>query len=277
MGTWGTAIFDDDFALDIKNEYQTLLAFGTPEQEAFELVKNYFEIDDGDDDESVFWLSIAAIQEKYGILTPEVRGKAIDIIDSGVDLENWEGNDKRTLERRKKSLQDLKAQLLLPNKERKAVRKTRIEKRRFGVGDILVSQLVCKLDSDKWWFDKYVLYKVTEQYRTSVSRIKPKLAYDTWSLGLLYDWIGDYIPTEKDIKNFPFYVTEFYDIERVHFLDWIPKNYTLKVLMSNCISDKIPFEKTPNEFWPSKQANIFNILLHDEQHFKKIYEKYRRS
>ena len=42
MGTWGTAIFDDDFALDIKNEYQTLLAFGTPEQEAFELVKKLF-------------------------------------------------------------------------------------------------------------------------------------------------------------------------------------------------------------------------------------------
>ena len=272
MGTWGTAIFDDDFALDIKNEYQTLLAFGTPEQEAFELVKNYFEIDDGDDDESVFWLSIAAIQEKYGILTPEVRGKAIDIIDSGVDLENWEGNDKRTLERRKKSLQDLKAQLLLPNKERKAVPKTRIEKRRFGVGDILISHLTGDMYKDAWYFDKYVLYKVVSQYRCGVSQIKPELVYNTWSYGLLFDWIGDYIPTLSEVNNIPIHS----DI--LHTLYWIPRNYSLKVLVSNCKNDNdISFVKNSIECFPYNHKNIFSTLICHEQHFKEIYEKYRKS
>ena len=63
MGTWGTGMYDDDTALDIKQEYQALLAYGVPEEEAFKLLKTeYAGVND-----SVFWLVIASIQQKYGI------------------------------------------------------------------------------------------------------------------------------------------------------------------------------------------------------------------
>lgn len=271
MGVWGTAIFDDDFALDIKNEYQTLLAFGTPEQEAFNLTKEFFEVKEGDDDENVFWLAIAAIQEKYGFLTSEVRSKAIAVIDSGVDLENWNGVDKRTLEKRRKSLQELKEQLLLPNKERRAIPKTGIEKKRFGVGDILISQLVCKTYKDKWWFNKYVLYEVTNQYRHGKSLIKPELAYNTWSYGKLFDWIGDYIPDGIEVNSIPLYS------DSLHALYWIPKNYSLKVLVSNSGNgDDVPFVKNSIECFPPNQGIVFSDLQHHEQHFKEVYENYKK-
>ena len=56
MGAWGTSIFSDDFAMDVKGKYQVLLAFGTPEEDAFNLTKEYF-LRDGEstDDEPVLW------------------------------------------------------------------------------------------------------------------------------------------------------------------------------------------------------------------------------
>jgi hypothetical protein len=272
MGAWGTAIFSDDEALDIKQEYQTLLAFGTPEDEAFELVKKYFEIDENDDDESVFWLAIATLQEKYGILMPEVRDKTIKIIDSGVDLELWEDSDKRDFENRKKVLEDVKTKLLSPNTERQKIPKPTIQKRRFGLGDIVISQIVLKECDDKWWHNKYVLFKVTQQYRTELSRLKPELAFNTWSDGLLFDWIGDYIPTEEEIKSLP-----IYDNETVHMLYWIPKNYTLKMLISaNAKAEDVPFETSDNVFWTNNQTTIFSVLDDNDEHFREVYEKYKK-
>jgi hypothetical protein len=273
MGAWGTAIFSDDEALDIKQEYQTLLAFGTPEEEAFELVKKYFELDEEDDeDERIFWLAIATLQEKYGILMPEVRDRTLKIIDSGVDLEFWEDSDKRDFEKRKKVLQDLKSKLLSPNTERKKIPKPSIQKRRFGLGDIVISQVVLKKYDDNWWHNKYVLFKVTQQYCCGVSKIRPKLAFDTWSKGLLFDWIGDYIPTKEEIANIP-----IYDNLNVHPLYWIPKNYTLKMLISaNAKLEDVPFVKNTIECWTNNQANIFTVLRCNDEHFREIYEKYKK-
>ena len=64
MGTWGPALYSDDFAMDVKREYQTLLAFGTPEERAYDLVKEFFLNNSyGTDDEAVFWLSTRFISK----------------------------------------------------------------------------------------------------------------------------------------------------------------------------------------------------------------------
>jgi len=41
MGAWGTAIFSDDFACDVKREYMGLAPY-LGEDEAYRLVKEYF-------------------------------------------------------------------------------------------------------------------------------------------------------------------------------------------------------------------------------------------
>lgn len=69
MGSWGAGIFQDDSTLDLKTEYQALLAFGTPEEESYQLVKGRFYNDFCQCGfESDFWYAMAVIQHKYGIL-----------------------------------------------------------------------------------------------------------------------------------------------------------------------------------------------------------------
>jgi len=77
-----------------------------------------------------FWLAIAAFQQKYGILLPEVKDKAIEIIDSGKSMEIWEDSDKKSIEKRKKVLAELKDKLQSPPLPRKKIPKPDIERHR---------------------------------------------------------------------------------------------------------------------------------------------------
>ena len=79
MGAWGTGIFSNDIALDIKREYQVLLAFDTLE-EAYRIVKARYE---PSKDDVEFWFAMAAMQHKYGILLLEVKENALYCIEQG--------------------------------------------------------------------------------------------------------------------------------------------------------------------------------------------------
>lgn len=61
MGTFGTAIFSDDFACDIRDEFKELIGDGmTSEQATQTLTKSYSASLNDSDEASVFWLSLAA-------------------------------------------------------------------------------------------------------------------------------------------------------------------------------------------------------------------------
>src|SRR5690348_5631783 len=118
MGTFGYKIFQDDFALDIRERYLDMLYDGiSNEQATHELIRENM---DGDiDEEPVFWLSLAATQLEYGRLREEVKKKALSIIDSGSDLPRWNGDKKRI-----KELELLKSKLIAEQpKEKKLVRR----------------------------------------------------------------------------------------------------------------------------------------------------------
>jgi len=113
MGTSSTAIFSDDIACDVRDEFIELLSIGTSPIDATQsLIQSYAstlqDIDDGPD----FWLALAATQWKYGCLSREVQTRAIEVIDSGVDLQKWEGSS--VVGRRQAVLLTLKEKLLSP-------------------------------------------------------------------------------------------------------------------------------------------------------------------
>ena len=67
MGTWGTGIFSDDFALDIKGEFCDKIADGiSPADATAELMLNYKDDISDPDESSVFWFALAATQWKLG-------------------------------------------------------------------------------------------------------------------------------------------------------------------------------------------------------------------
>lgn len=112
MGAWGTDIFEDDFALDVKEEYQDLIDENKSAQEAVSiLTERYSEELSDEEDNGVFWLSIVAIQIESKSLVSLTKENALSVINEGTDLDRWQ-DDSDLLEERKKVLESLKIQIL---------------------------------------------------------------------------------------------------------------------------------------------------------------------
>lgn len=63
MGTWGVAIFSDDAAADVRDEWRGYLGEGLSGQQATDkLLKSWSASLDDPDDGPVFWLALAAAQ-----------------------------------------------------------------------------------------------------------------------------------------------------------------------------------------------------------------------
>jgi hypothetical protein len=278
MGTWGTAIFSDDFAADVKREYQTLLAFGTPPMEAYQLVREYFikDQDEDDNDYHTFFFAIASIQRKYGLLTQEVKDTALKIIDSGESMEIWEESaDSKEVAKRKSVLEKLKADLLSPPLPQRKVSKLRFQKHRWDVGDIISCKIILDRDKYRWTHNKYVLFRVTEIDKNSLSRIKSDLVYDEWVRVILYDWMGDNIPDETAIEKTDYFIyaqpNGWDKSPGVHLitLNWFPKYYELKLVKHDknfVMPHDLPMSR--------HKDNIFALIgIEQIVHFKEIYEK----
>jgi hypothetical protein len=123
MGTWGTALYSDDLASDVKESFLALIGDGvSPQQATKQLVSEYNELDG--DEEPVFWISLAHTQWKCGRLQPSVKKKAVSLIESGVDLERWEtpADRKKRSTVLNKVLSEITSESVSPKKLKKAFR-----------------------------------------------------------------------------------------------------------------------------------------------------------
>src|SRR5690348_13952889 len=102
MGVWSTAIFGDDTAGDVRDAYRELVANGLSGPQATDqLLREWREIIDDEDDGPVFWLALAATQWACGRLEERVKDKAVEIIDNGSSLSRWsEAGDSKMLKQR---------------------------------------------------------------------------------------------------------------------------------------------------------------------------------
>ncbi len=114
MGTWGTGIFEDDTALDIKGTFEDSLADGLSVDAATQRVLvEYSEAFEDYDEASVSWLALASTQLEHEVLQPEIRDKALAVIEDNSDLRRWEESaSAEDLGQRGQVLEDLKARLL---------------------------------------------------------------------------------------------------------------------------------------------------------------------
>lgn len=91
MGTWGTGLFSDDITADLRGDFRDLIGEGvSPEEATARLVAEYQPESDPLDLAPPFWLALASVQWSLGRLLPDVRAKALSIIDSGADLARWD-------------------------------------------------------------------------------------------------------------------------------------------------------------------------------------------
>ena len=209
MGTWGVNLYQDDIALDVKEEYIDFLKIGINNKEATKrLVKIYKDIME-DDEAGVFWFALADTQWKYGRLLPEVKSKALEFIESGVDLELWK-EDEKQYKKRQKVLEGLKDKLNSEQPQEKKITKLTLEKAYWEIGDILLYQILNEELKNHKWYKKYVLLNVVGINETNIGSLPQDVYYDEQNVISLYNWIGTNIPTRKEIKKMNFVILQDY-------------------------------------------------------------------
>lgn len=120
MGAWDTAIFTDDTAADVRDDFIDLIGEGLAAEAATaRIVEEWNPDSDPEEEGAAFWLGLAAIQWKLGRLLPDVRDRALGIINSGQDLSRWRLAE--DVEKRRKVLEQLGTKLLSPQPQPKRV------------------------------------------------------------------------------------------------------------------------------------------------------------
>lgn len=113
MGAWGTGIFQDDDAVDAREEFLVALAKLQDLDLATEHVVRasgaWWEAPERD---TPFWLGLASAQWRKGWLVPKVLAAALSVIDGEADLNRWTRKGDRA--RRAAQLASLRTTLLSP-------------------------------------------------------------------------------------------------------------------------------------------------------------------
>jgi hypothetical protein len=121
MGAWGTGIFADDNASDLRDEYRQMIGDGVAGPDATgRLIAQW--APRGDPDlEPVFWLALALTQWSCGRLEDRVRDEALRVIADGSAIRPWAGGpDER---KRGKVLEAAKRKLESPQPAERKIKK----------------------------------------------------------------------------------------------------------------------------------------------------------
>ena len=219
MGAWNASINGNDTAQDLKKEYQAAFFYNDVETALAKIdayVRSMF--DESDEEEwSCYYYSLAEFMWKHGILTEDVRARAISMIDSGFGLEIWELEGTSTLNKRKKVLAEFREKLLSPQPPRKEIRFNLHMKPIFQTGDLIAIQLKTldkhypahsKLGEDvfRGYDGKYIVLRKAGDEINQYSSIEPQLK-DYGAKFQLYNAIFDECPSAEQLRNIPFVPT----------------------------------------------------------------------
>ena len=216
MGAWSTSITGNDTAKDLYIEYVAAF-YKYDVEEALKRIDDYVREDLFDESDAEEWCnyfySLADFMWKKGILTDSIRDKAIAMIDSGFGLELWAEAGQKTLDSRKKKLEEFKTKILSPQPPKKKIKPNVNTERIFDDGDIIAIQLQTiekpyteaeqrPLSEEEFHaFDgKYVLMQLVDCDASWSSSIVPEIK-DYWANFRLFDGIYDAIPDKIDFSS----------------------------------------------------------------------------
>jgi len=194
MGTWGSALYQNDSTCDVRDTYIELLQDGLSNNEAYERTIEKFKDYIGDDDEPFLWFALAETQWKVGRLTPNVQEKALEWIEKKGGIDLWlESSSKGA--GWEKTINSLKEKLLSPMPKEKKVRKPKeVTSNMWEVNDVYAYQFHGKGTHDLGIFGKYMLLqKIGEEVYKSTGKTLMRIQ--------LLDKLFDELPTIDDIEN----------------------------------------------------------------------------
>lgn len=152
---------------------------------------------------------------KKGILTDEIKDRALNMIDSGFGLGIWGESSEKMLRQRKKVLEKFREQLFSPLPKKKKIKPNVHMDQIFEDGDIIAIRLITKdkpfaswaaLISDLSYEDfqandgKYILIQKVCSHVSWQSSTVPEIK-DYWAVFRLFDGIYDDIPENVSADN----------------------------------------------------------------------------
>lgn len=186
MGAWGTGLYSDDTACDVRDNYKDILGDGIVEPEATSRLLEQWVGELSDPDTGpVIWLSLADTQWKLGRLQDYVKEKAFLVIEDGSDLSRWK-SDSTSISKRKQVLKKLKQKLNSPQPASKKVEKRFVELISWELGEVYSYKLLS---------GKYALFHVIGFHEDYGGR-RPVCD--------VLDWTGTNVPSKWRIKKLRF-------------------------------------------------------------------------
>jgi hypothetical protein len=138
MGTWGNKIKNDDFVMDVIDEFISSLKVSQDLAQTTKDIKHHYASDINDpDDGPLFWLGLAEVQWQFGYLQDNTLSKVKDDFLMGRGFDRWEEEGKKDLDNRKKAISDFISKIEKPNTKPKKLPKTIVRAPKYNTGDCL--------------------------------------------------------------------------------------------------------------------------------------------
>ena len=195
MGTWDTSLYGGDLPLDIKDEYYEQLYEGHTPEEAAALV--WKELQLSEEDLSVFRLVLADIQWKLGQMTEDTLRNALEVLDNGAAMAEWEGASESDRRSRQRVLDRLRKKLESPQGPLKTVKRPKPKKFKYKIGDVISVQLVPELVKGKpeieIYCNKYFMVQAIG-YTNNPTSCGRYPTFEQCGDLVVLDWKGDAMP-----------------------------------------------------------------------------------
>jgi hypothetical protein len=144
MGTWGTAIKDNDAFADIYSEFFDLYnKGGQPDIISKKVIDDNWEILEIEEEKNSLWFALALAQWETKSLDPKILSTVENIISSGADLKTWFdlGAIEQDIKKRKITLDKFLEKLKSDRPKAKPRKRTKSKTPIFATGDCLVFKM----------------------------------------------------------------------------------------------------------------------------------------
>ena len=142
MGVWETALFANDLACDVRDDYRERIEDGIEDAEATrQTVQKFAKWFADPEDGTTAILALAVTQSKTGRLDPAIRDQALAVLDRGGDLRVWEQENPKLLAKRRAVLARAREQLTGPQPARKRLKAPVRYSCGLSAGDVLALDL----------------------------------------------------------------------------------------------------------------------------------------
>lgn len=163
MGSWGTALYSDDLAADLRGDFRDLIGEGLTAEAALDRLMEAHASSFADADEaSVCWLAVADTAWRLGRPLERATAAALRVIETGADLRRWP--DPKDRKKRGLVLEKLAEALRSPAPQAKKVARRFKADNPWAVGEVIAYQLA----SGQWTAFRVIGHHVDKGGRHAV-------------------------------------------------------------------------------------------------------------